>query len=51
MEDEGLEALLSEIFDERGADFISALHDGLSKASGLSDFPDDLSAVLLERTS
>jgi sigma-B regulation protein RsbU (phosphoserine phosphatase) len=50
LEDEGLEALLSEIFDERGADFISALHDGLSKASGLSDFPDDLSAVLLERT-
>ena len=49
-EEEGLEDLLLDIFSEHGPDFIHALHQGLSHASGLTDFPDDLSAVLLERT-
>jgi len=51
LEEEGFEALLLEIFENSGVDFINALHDGLSKVSGLNDFPDDLSAVLLERTA
>ncbi len=49
-EEEGLKTLLLDIFDKHGPDFIDALHQGLSRASGLTDFPDDLSAVLLERT-
>lgn len=49
LDDEGLKSLLSEAFALSGLEFISAIHRELSKVSGLSEFPDDLSAVLLER--
>lgn len=48
-EEDGLKGLLLDIFEKNGPEFIEALHIGLSRASGLTDFPDDLSAVLLER--
>jgi len=51
LEEEGLEALLLDVFDKRGPQFIEALREGLSQISGLTDFPDDLSAILLERTT
>ncbi|MBT8458916.1 MAG: fused response regulator/phosphatase [Boseongicola sp.] len=51
LDDEGLEDLLGEIQKHHGLDFIHALHQSLSRVSGLSEFPDDLSAVILERSA
>ena len=50
LDEEGLEALLKTIFDKSGLAFIDALQSELTRVSGLTDFPDDLSAILLERS-
>ena len=49
LDDVGLEELIRKLGALRGPAFIAGLHDGLKVASGLTDFPDDLSAVLVER--
>lgn len=49
LDDEGLEAILRAQKDLRGMDFVAATHRALVEYRGSDEFPDDLSAVLIER--
>ena len=51
LEEEGLSDLLRKASVLNGEKFMQELHLRLSEASGLDEFPDDLSAVLIERHS
>ena len=50
LEEDGLEELLLSLSNKKTTDLLDALVNGLSARSGLREFPDDLSAVLIERT-
>ncbi len=49
LDDDGLHKLLVKLSDKSGPDLVETLRSDLAHLSGLEDFPDDLSAVLIER--
>ena len=51
LDDEGLEAIMRRNQDRVGPDFVAATVEALVAYRGSEDFPDDLSAVLIERVA
>ena len=49
LDDEGLQSIMERHADVRGLEFVSATVDELVAYHGKTDFPDDLSAVVIER--
>ena len=49
LDDEGLSELLSKYADKNGLELVSSIVDALVKFRGGPDFPDDLSAALIQR--
>lgn len=49
LDEDGLERILSRLADRTGSDLIDAVVEELVKFAGRTDFPDDLSAVVVRR--
>lgn len=50
LDDDGLSTLLTKFADRNGLDLVSSVVDALVEFHGGSEFPDDLSAALIQRT-
>jgi hypothetical protein len=51
LDEKGLEDLLIRHRNQSGLQFVDAIQRALSEVSGLTEFPDDLSAVLIKRNA
>ena len=49
LDEDGLSTLVRPLMSKRGPKFVDALVEGLGSFAGSTEFPDDLSAVLIER--